>query len=287
MKWRLLLLCFFSISLMADRLQSQKAEYAISYGIVGVVGHGTATVMIEKNHYKVEIKAATQGIARVLSQGRKDWMMSEGKIINGVLLPDYFKKVVTQKHKTKSKTYRFYHDRHKVVVTAHSRQKIKELSTMDIVMGKTKKDIAFKVTESEHQEVLPYYAKDDLLSLFINLKRYLHGRFDDLPLTDLHAVGGDKKDGLVRVYSPQSDAIRTILGAGGHLIVVLINQDIFSSKKGELFIKLNDAGVALGAVLKDVVLFGDVRMQLTKLQKEGAGNLALFLDKEDARPSQQ
>lgn len=111
-----------------------------------------------------------------------------------------------------------------------------------------------------------FFASDDILSLFANLKTYLGGDFEEVAPIKLFALGGDKKDGHVEVYTPKDKTIESELGSDGHILVVLINQAIFSSEKGELFIKVNDDGVALNAILKDVLLFGDVGMKLKTLK---------------------
>ncbi len=260
----ILFLCTLFIE--AKEFKSHEAEYEIRYGVLGEVGSGTATLLVDKNHYKIEIKAQTAGLAKFLSKGRKDWMVSEGSIVEGKLVPEHFKKVISTLYKRKTKSYTFYHDRREIVMHEYLVTREKELTSMDIVMGRKKKDINFKEKVSEKREIVPFFASDDILSLFVNLKAYLGGNFDQIAPTTLHALGGDKKDGSVEVSSPKTNAIEKELGSDGHIIVVRINQAIFSSKKGELFIKLNDDGVAMSAILKDVVLFGDVGMKLKKLK---------------------
>jgi hypothetical protein len=250
----------------AKVFKNHEALYEISYGIIGEVGEGTATFYVKDNHYKIEIKTATKGVAKFLSKGRKDWMVSEGEIHGDVVLPNYFQKHVETTYKSKSKYYTFYHDKKKIVVEEKIVHRVKELTSMDIVMGRKKRDIAFKEHVSSSKKVLPFYVQDDILSLFVNLKVYLGGTFEHIKPKLLYALGGDKKDGHIEIYSPQNSAIRNILGKDGHILAVVINQKIFSSKKGELFIRLDDAGIARNAILKDVVLFGDVTMKLKKLK---------------------
>ncbi len=264
---KVIILCLICTSfLVAKEFKNHEAEYEIRYGVLGEVGKGTAIFTVDKNHYKIEIKAQTAGLAKLLSKGRKDWMVSEGSIVDGKMLPRYFKKVISTVYKTKSKHYTFYHDKKKIVMHQRLVKRVKKLTSMDIVMGKKKKDIAFKESVSEKTQTLPFFVADDILSLFTNLKIYLGGDFEEIAPTKLFALGGDKKDGSIEVYTPQDQAIEEELGSDGHILVVLINQAIFSSEKGELFIKVNDDGIALNAILKDVVLFGDVGMKLKKLK---------------------
>ncbi len=264
---KITILCLILSSLLVAReFKSHEARYEISYGILGEVGEGSASVIIDGNHYKIEIKTQTSGLAKILSQGRKDWMMSEGSIVDGKLVPRYFKKTISTRYKRKTKRFTFYHDKKKIGMDEEIIRRVKELTSMDIVMGKKKKDIAFREKIEQKTKILPFFASDDILSLFINLKTYLGGNFEHIAKRKLFAVGGDKKDGHIIVYTPKDTTDEKELGSDGHILVVVINQAIFSSKKGELFIKVNDEGVALQALLKDVVLFGDVEMKLKTLK---------------------
>ncbi len=264
---KVIILCLVCTSfLVAKEFKNHAAEYEIRYGVLGEVGKGTAIFTVDKNPYKIEIKAQTAGLAKLLSKGRKDWMVSEGSIVDGKMLPRYFKKVISTVYKTKMKEYTFYHDKKKIEMHEQLVKREKKLTSMDIVMGKKKKDIAFTESVREKKERVAFFASDDILSLFANLKVYLGGDFKKVEPTKLFALGGDKKDGHIEVYTPKGISIKNELGDDGHILVVLINQAIFSSKRGELFIKLDDDGVVLDAILKDVVLFGDVRMKLKKLK---------------------
>ena len=62
----------------------------------------------------------------------------------------------------------------------------------------------------------------------------------------------------------QNKKIKRLLKANGHILVVIINQKIFSSKRGELYINLDDDGICTSAVLKDVIFFGDIRGKLVE-----------------------
>ena len=48
----------------------------------------------------------------------------------------------------------------------------------------------------------------------------------------------------------------------GHMIKVVIYDNIFGIKKGKLLLNLDDNGFSPRAVLKDVLLFGDIHGEL-------------------------
>jgi len=76
-----------------------------------------------------------------------------------------------------------------------------------------------------------------------------------------YAVGANKTDGRIDVDPlTNPSAVRAEFDwDDGHAMKVTINQKIFSSKKGELLLNLGDDGLCKQAVLKDVLLFGDIR----------------------------
>jgi len=41
----------------------------------------------------------------------------------------------------------------------------------------------------------------------------------------------------------------------------IVHQDIFSSDKGELLLRIGDDGITQKAVLKDLIFFGDIRAE--------------------------
>ncbi len=209
---KIFFIALFSLSILQAKVfKNHEALYAISYGIIGEVGSGTVLFHVKENHYTLEIKTATQGLAKFLSKGRKDRMLSEGDIIDGRLVPRHFTKQVLTNYKSKTKRYTFYHDKREIWMQEEIVTKVKELSSMDIVMGRTKKDVDFRQKRAYKEEKVPFYAKDDLLTLFSNLKSYLGG-FDALAPQRLYALGGDSKDGHITLYTPQSDRIQKELG---------------------------------------------------------------------------
>ena len=107
---------------------------------------------------------------------------------------------------------------------------------------------------------MKYYAKDDLLTLFFNIKKYLND-FSVKEDQVFYAVGANKKDGRVDIHIPKVQKQKKF-----KKILVTINQKIFASKKGELNLDLDDNGICQKAVLKDVIFFGDIRGEIKELK---------------------
>jgi len=73
---------------------------------------------------------------------------------------------------------------------------------------------------------------------------------------------------LIAPTGKKLNDLRSYLGKkAGHFLIVFINQKIFASKRGELYLDLNDDGICTKAVLKDVIFFGDIRGKLISLKE--------------------
>lgn len=227
------------------------ATYKVDFGIFGKIGTAKAVLHIgKKGDYKVSIEAKATGFAKVLSGGRIEKYKSEGRVVSGMLVPHEYLGITKTSSKTREKLYIF----------EHQNKKIKMLK-FTIKNGKVAKS----------QEYLKYYADNDILSLFFNIRKYLDN-FKFKGKKVLYAVGANKKNGRVDLIAPvgkELERLKSDLGRKkGHFLKVFINQKIFASKRGELFLDINDDGICTKAVLKDVILFGDIRGELVKLKVE-------------------
>ena len=230
------------------------ATYKVSFGIFGQIGIAKASLHVKNNRYKIKVLAKSTGFASLISGGRTESYESKGEVRDGILLPDTYKKIIQKKVNIaddisdKDKTvikkytliYKFNHKERKIIAT-----KIK-------IKGKNR---------SKHIEVLKFYAKNDVLSLFFNLKNI----FPDLRIKKryiLHAAGADKKSGDIKLFpATKKEFSKLISGKLDNLkfMKVILSDKIFSSKKGELYLALDESGICEKAVLKDVIFFGDIR----------------------------
>ncbi len=247
MKKFLLIIVLFLSFLNAKTIT---AEYKVSFGIFGRIGIAKAVLKVDKNNnYKISIEAEAKGLAKVLSGGRIEIYKSEGKVIKGKLLPYEYLGITKTNSKRREKLYLFDHKHKKITMI--------KFRTKD---GKTTKS----------SETLKYFANNDILSLFFNIRYYLNN-FKFRGKKVLYAVGANKKDGRVDIIAPvgkELEKLKQDVGKkNGHFLIVFINQKIFASKRGELFLDINDEGIATKAVLKDVILFGDIRGELKKLER--------------------
>ncbi len=233
------------------------ATYKVSFGIFGQIGIAKTSLHVGGNRYKINIMAKSTGFASFISGGRREFYESSGKVIDGILVPDVYKKVVQKKVNINDA----FSDESKTV--------IKKYTLIYKFNHKDKKIIATKIktkgkSRSEHSEVLKFYAKNDILSLFFNFKKL----FPNLLVKEkhlLHAVGADKKTGNIELFPLSKKEFSGLID--GNLdslkfLKVILADKIFASKKGELYLALSDDGICEKAVLKDVIFFGDIRGEL-------------------------
>jgi hypothetical protein len=273
MKKIVLFMLMFHISLFADSTKNITATYKITFGLAGQIGTVHTSIKSKDGRYQIEVKGETQGLAKVLGGERVDIQKSVGLIDDNMLLPLEYTKIRKKTNEIRTKRYTFNHENKIISVHVQNIKKEKKLSSLDALFGKTVDDIDYTEIKDEKEEKLDRYTENDLLTLFFNLKNILGGKLDDIKLTKLYAAGTSKRDKYIQIYTPTQQAllqIRKVLGEDGHILAVELNQKIFLSKKGNLLLKLNDEGICTKAILKDVLTFGDVIIEVVDLKIEGA-----------------
>ena len=239
--------------LLAAVLQAETkvAEYVVEYGIFGKMGEARASLVEKEGRYRIEMKVWATGLAKVLSGGRVEIYTSEGIVApDGRLVPETYAKDIRRSGKRRLKTYRFDHE-HKVVRWHETKWRDGNVT-------------------GEKSETLPYYADNDIFTLYFNLPHFLKNCDEPFDRT-FHAVGAEKKTGRVRIETLTGKARKeaeSLLGKAPCYLRVTIYQKIFGSKGGKLYLAMREDHVVKKAVLKDVVMFGDVRGRLIKYRVE-------------------
>ncbi len=234
----LLILLFFSAPLFATS-RVLHVRYDISYAIFGVIGQSDARLVIDPDtrNYRIEINASARGIAKVMSNGRVESYESIGVVKEGLLVPQLF---VTRTRKGKR-----YEEVHRYRFDHHNKKVFHE------------EKIRYNNKTKVRKEVLPYYARDDIQTLFFNLKKYVESGVCSEKRCTLKAVGANDKDGRVDIEPARKKMLKVIL-----------HRRIFASKQGEIYIHLTEEGISDYALLKDVIFFGDVKAKATKIEHQ-------------------
>ncbi|MGC9350900.1 MAG: DUF3108 domain-containing protein [Sulfurovum sp.] len=221
--------------------------YQVKFGILGELGVSHAHLETKGNRYKISIDAKATGLAKALSKNRKETHLSEGFIRNG-------------KYYAKSYT----------INIEHGEKKREKLYTVDyqkkIVTKVTKKYKKGKLV-SDKEQTLDFFSTNDLLTLYFNLPKLING--NSKPGTySFNAIGAERQKGKVEIYLPKSSEVEKYvdtLGKGEYrYLTAIIYQKIFSSNKGELMLAIGKDGITQKAVLKDLVMFGDLTAERIK-----------------------
>ncbi|MDD3591571.1 MAG: DUF3108 domain-containing protein [Sulfurovum sp.] len=245
MKKYLLVCLFFSLSWLDAQVLDVK--YKVKFGILGELGVSHAHLETEGNHYTISIDAKATGIAKSLSKNRKERHISEGFIRNGRYYTQHYTVQVEYGEKKREKVYRVDHQK-------------------KIVFKSSKKYRKGKLT-SHVEETLEFFSTDDLLTLYFNLSKLLDAKSKP-GLYTFRAIGAEQQNGKVEIRLPKPDQLKkyaNTLGKGEYrYLTAIIYQKIFSSNKGELMIAIGKDGITQKAVLKDLVLFGDLTAERIK-----------------------
>jgi len=127
------------------------ATYSVSYGMFGKLGISEAHLETDGNTYSIKVSAKTTGIVKRLSQNRQEYYLSQGHVVDGMLISDSLE--VRRSHGNKASIKRYVIDHKKKRVT---KSYIKKR--------------AGKVYQND-SKILDFYSKDDLLTLYFNLPK--------------------------------------------------------------------------------------------------------------------
>ncbi len=228
----------FTLQMQAKVLD---VSYKVNFGILGQMGISDAHLETKGDKYTINIKIKATSLAKTLSKNRKERHISKGHIVNGMYISDSYSIFKNYSDKRSEKTYIIDHTRKRVMMM-HKKYK----------KGKLVKDKTSK---------LDYYSKNDLLTLYFNIVKLIKDK-RRVGTYRFTAVGAERQKGTVKVYIPKDKELKgykKTLGEGDYwYMTAIIYQKIFASNKGELMLAVGKDGVAEKAVLKDLIMFGDL-----------------------------
>lgn len=247
---RILLLFFTLLNLQAETIE---ARYTLSYWILDDIAVVTLRYVSEKGRYHIDAEAKLQGVTAVLANHHVERHHSEGRVdAAGRLIPERYDAVRTYDGYVREQHYRFDHKRKRVL----QRQTEERTRTERRFDAESIRFVSERKTQEHHFErVEPFYAPDDLLTLYFNARKSLKS----MPPNSRRifpAVGS--RNGKVTVSKKSAP-----LAFG-----LIMDQDIFRSKAGEMDLQMDEAFYVVRSVLKDVLLFGDLKVERVYLKRE-------------------
>ncbi|WP_072681935.1 DUF3108 domain-containing protein [Arcobacter sp. LA11] len=260
---KLILLFIFLVLTLNLFAKHVEAKYDITYGNFLDLGIATTTLEINKNSYKIKIKAKTTGMAKYLTNNREEIYESYGKFVNNQFIPNKFIKTKKDDYKKRVRIYTFNHKEKKILVNDKK-------TGIEKKMNSSFKKVLINIDEEKNSE-LDYFAKDDILSLFFNINQKLV-KYENGKEYTLNAVGANKTKGIINILMPTTEKLKqmneVLKTDDKSKFTAFINQKIFQSKRGELLISLDHNGFCSYAVLKDVLFFGDIVGKMVKFKTD-------------------
>ncbi|MDR2152881.1 MAG: DUF3108 domain-containing protein [Helicobacteraceae bacterium] len=213
------------------------AKYEVKYSWFDM-GDATASLKIDGDRYETEVSAKSKGLAATFSGNRKETYKSSGAIIDGVFVPEKYEHWYSSGDNTSYTSVFFDHNNSQAM---QMKEKCEE--------KKCKYESSMLTGEK--------YAQNDMLSLYHNVTR----NFANSGMKSIEAAAiGSKKRARVEIAEDKhlKTAKSIFKNSDGTYLVVFLNQEIFSSKDGALYINLGEDAIVEKAVLLDTILFGDV-----------------------------
>ncbi len=238
----LLLIAFIFVSLNAKTVTE---NYSVEFGIIGEIAKVQASMKTKKNRYVIEANLTVVGlIANKVTDNLRERHISTGHMKKGRYITDMYQMIKSYATYTVTTIYRTNHKKKNVT------REYKKWENGKLIKHK-------KVT-------LGYYGTSDLTNIFLNLSQYRKQKPGKTYKKKV--VGADKKNGTVLLSLPnkkQEISMKKVLGKkkkGEWYAKLIMQRQIYDSKKGELQLKMGSDGMLEIAVLKDLIFFGDVRI---------------------------
>ena len=222
---------------------SMSATYTAKYGLFGTVAKATGYFEKNETDYIIKTHSKLVGIAGALSHHLQNDYISIGKVKNGILYPAKYITIRKNSKKTVKTIYIF----HKNYI-----QKIR-----------------YKNNKFDSNSTVGYYANQDVLSLYFNLKNFIKNYNKQY---SFYALGGRHKDGKIEVSFPKGDELRKIQkefdNVKGIYIKANLFNKIFAGDKGILYLVINPNNwVTLRGMVKNVLKIGDLKGKLVDFKQ--------------------
>ena len=232
--------------------------YEVSFSIFGTMAKVEMTKVIEKQDYVICVHAYTVGVVSGLTKGREETYISQGKIVDGIFVPDVFVKTRHTNDSEKVTVYKFDHQK-KTVYKDHSSSKIVVTRTLDIKSLKTVRSVHEEYEFNEDKK--DFYADSDLISFIFNSPKNLtNARCGEVKKFTAVAVKTDKGEIFLELPCAQEEIANVSQQMRDEETVfdILLKKEFFKDGEGRIVIALADDGFPSVAVMNDVALFGDV-----------------------------
>ena len=235
---KLLIVILLSSTIFAS---TKTIKYDAKFGIFGTVGKVINHITKTKKSYTIKTRLKLTGLAKSLFGGQTGSYISKGYIKNGLFISRYYQS--TEQFKNK-----------------------KTISTYHIKRGYVTKD--YKEYENNrlikhHTKRLRFYAKNDLLTLYFNMNKFIKQKKSGKSYL-IKVAGLEKQNGVVKITIPHKSnykSYKSDLGSTSSWYAkALIYQKNFKKKKGDILLSVSPDGNIKKAIIKDVIFYGDASL---------------------------
>jgi len=239
MRWIILL--FFVVFLNA---KTMIANYYAKYGLFGTIAKANVIYSDTPVSYKITSQARAVGFAATLSKHMVQTYSSTGIIQNGILIPHEYVSERKKGHDIYKNIYVFDHN------------------------AKTITKYKYKNGKLTDKYKLKYYTKDDILSLYFNLPKYV--RDFDTKVYTFYALGGRKGDGRIDITFLKGKELEKMKdrfdNTPGLYIKANLYNKIFAGDKGILYLVIDPkTWVTKAGMVKNVLKIGDLKGRIESL----------------------
>jgi len=241
--FKIVLLSFLILTHTQAKMMTE--NYSVEYGIIGEIAKVHATMQTKKNNYVIDARLKVVGtIANKVTDNLRERHVSKGHIVKGRYITDMYQMIKSYGKINSTTIYKTNHKK-KTITRQYKKWKSGKLIRNEKVQ-------------------LKYYATNDLTNIFLNLSHYKTQKVGKE--YKRKAVGADRKNGTVLFSLPnkkQARNMKKLLGKkkkGEWYSKLIMQRQIYDSKRGELEVKMGVDGMLEMAILKDLFFFGDIRI---------------------------
>lgn len=244
------ILFLFFLTLVDAKMIS--VDYRVEFGIIGQVAKVHTDYRNNGQTYMIDTHLSVIGmLAKKVTDNLKERHICKGTIDkNGLLIATSYEM---------QKSYGKYNSNTLYTVNHKNKSIYKTFKKWKSKLGQTKGMV------DTYSEKLNYYSKDDLITFFLNLNHYITNKKLSKNYI-FKVVGADKKNGRVDIRIParkeKKEMMKLLNTAkkGEWIMNLVMHRQLYNSKKGELMVHMGADGFIQKAVLKDLILLGDVRI---------------------------
>ena len=208
---------------------SMQADYIAKYGWFGTIAKASGYFEKNKTNYIIKTFSKTTGFARTFVDF-KNYHISKGIVKDNILIPLTYENIIIRNGKKYRLIFKFDYNNSKIYKTKYKEGKL------------------------IYKKTLPYFAKNDILSLYFNLPFIMKQN-----KMTFKAVGGDRHTGRVDVEILKRGKITKIKAN-------LYNK-IFAGDKGIIYLDINSSNwVTIKGMVKNVLKIGDLKGKLVSFK---------------------